>query len=78
MIPVVFIGFGLLLISGVERADSKLSKDNIESLIKDKTDLILPKEFIIVENKIEHTEGAFDSGYSIELILETKIQKKNL
>ncbi|GAB1858451.1 hypothetical protein MHTCC0001_32880 [Flavobacteriaceae bacterium MHTCC 0001] len=52
------------------RPNGELAKDRIEPLIKEKTDLIIPKDYKILKNLIEHTEGAFDSDYSIGLTIE--------
>ena len=79
-----FIGF-LILIGSVlsfevivafNRIDNKLSNSQssnpqeISSLIKKKTDLELENNFIILKDDIKHTEGAFDSDYSYELIIK--------
>ena len=73
IIPVLLIGFGLILMLGVERrTKDKLSQEEMTSLIKDKTDFNLPEQIEVLENKIEHTEGALDSDYSISLTIEYK------
>ena len=73
IIPVFLIGFGMIFMSGVERrTKDKLSQEEMTSLVKDKTDFSLPEKFEVLENKIEHTEGAFDSDYSIILTIEYK------
>jgi hypothetical protein len=56
----------------MNKPDGKLALDRIQPLIKEKTDLIIPKDFEVLKNVIEHTEGAFDSDYSIELIIKYK------
>ena len=73
IIPIFLIGFGLIFTLGVERkTENKLSQEEMASLIKDKTDFNLPEQFKVMENKIEYTEGAFDSDYSISLTIEYK------
>lgn len=49
------------------KPDEKLATKNIKPLIKEKTDLVIPENFEVLDNLIEHTEGAFDSDYSILL-----------
>ncbi len=56
----------------MNKPDGELALDRIEPLIKEKTDLIIPKDFEVLKNLIEHTEGAFDSDYSIGLTIEYK------
>ena len=51
----------------MDKPNGELAIDRIEPLIKEKTDLIIPKDYETLENLIEHTEGAFDSDYSIGL-----------
>lgn len=72
-IPFLFLGFMAYLFAGMmNKPDGKLALDRIEPLIKEKTDLIIPKNFEVLENLIEHTEGAFDSDYSIGLTIQYK------
>ena len=54
------------------KPNEKLDLDGIETLIQEKTDLIIPKNFLVLENLIENTEGAFDSDYSISLSIKYK------
>jgi len=71
--PILFFGFMIYLFAGMmNKPDGELAFDRIEPLIKEKTDLIIPKDFEVLENLIEHTEGAFDSDYSIGLTIEYK------
>ena len=64
--PILFFGFMIYLFTGMmNKPKGKVALDRIEPLIKEKTDLIIPKEIEVLENLIEHTEGAFDSDYSI-------------
>lgn len=56
----------------MNKPDGELALDRIEPLIEEKTDLIIPEDFKVLENLIEHTEGAFDSDYSIGLTIEYK------
>jgi hypothetical protein len=73
IIPVFLIGLGMIFMLGVERRNKdKLSQEDMTSLVKDKTDFSLPKQFEVLENKIEHTEEAFGSDYSIILTIEYK------
>ena len=80
IIPVLLIGFGLIFMLGVERSTKdKLSQEEMTFLIKDKTDFNLPEQFEVLENKIEHTEGAFDSDYSIKLTIKyNESDEKNI
>ena len=80
IIPVLLIGFGLIFMLGVERSTKdKLSQEEMTFLIKDKTDFNLPEQFELLENKIEHTEGAFDSDYSIKLTIKyNESDEKNI
>ena len=80
IIPVLLIGFGLIFMLGVERSTKdKLSQEEMTFLIKDKTDFNLPEQFEVLENKIEHTEGAFDSDYSIKLKIKyNESDEKNI
>lgn len=72
-VPILFIGFMAYVFAGMmNKPDGELALDRIEPLIKEKTDLIIPKDFEVLENLIEHTEGAFDSDYSIGLTIEYK------
>ena len=67
-VPFLFLGFMAYLFAGMmNKPDGELALDRIEPLIKEKTDLTIPKDFEVLENLIEHTEGAFDSDYSIGL-----------
>lgn len=71
IIPMFFFGFMMYLFAEMMyRPNGELAKDRIEPLIKEKTDLIIPKDYKILKNLIEHTEGAFDSDYSIGLTIE--------
>jgi hypothetical protein len=68
LIPMFFFGHMVYLFSGMlNKPDGELSIARIEPLIKEKTGLNIPKEYEISENLIEHTQGAFDSDYSIDL-----------
>tara|TARA_R110002050_G_scaffold299255_1_gene464326 strand:+ start:2942 stop:3574 length:633 start_codon:yes stop_codon:yes gene_type:complete len=68
IIPILFFGFMVYLFAGMmDKPNGELAIDRIEPLIKEKTDLIIPKDYETLENLIEHTEGAFDSDYSIGL-----------
>ena len=72
-VPILFFGFMAYMFAGMmNKPDEELALDRIEPLIKEKTDLIIPKDFEVLENLIEHTEGAFDSDYSIGLTIEYK------
>ncbi len=72
-VPILFFVFMAYMFAGMmNRPDEELALDRIEPLIKEKTDLIIPKDFEILENLIEHTEGAFDSDYYIGLTIEYK------
>ena len=67
-LPFLLIGFMAYLFAGImDKVDGELSRERIEPLIIEKTDLNIPKDFEILENLIEHTEGAFDSDYTIGL-----------
>jgi hypothetical protein len=71
--PFLFLGFMVYLFAGtMDKPDGELAIDRIEALIKEKTDLIVPKDIEVLENLIEHTEGAFDSDYYIGLTIEYK------
>jgi len=73
LIPLFFFGLMVYLFSGMlSKPDGELSIARIEPLIKEKTKLNIPKEYEILENLIEHTEGAFDSDYSIGLKIKYK------
>ncbi|WP_438965423.1 hypothetical protein [Flavobacterium sp.] len=72
-VPFIFLGFMAFLFTGImNKLDEELALDRIEPLIKEKTDLTIPTDFEVLENLIEHTEGAFDSDYSIALKIEYK------
>lgn len=72
-IPFLFLIYMAYLFAGImNKPDGELALDRIEPLIKEKTDLIIPKDFEVLENLIKHTKGAFDSDYSIGLIIEYK------
>lgn len=72
-VPILFFGFmAYVLVGMMNKPDEQLALDRIEPLIKEKTDLIIPKDFEVLENLIEHTEGAFGSDYSIGLTIEYK------
>ena len=72
-VPILFFGFMAYMFAGMmNKPDGELALDRIEPLIEEKTDLIIPKDFKVLENLIEHTEGAFDSDYSIGLTIEYK------
>ena len=74
IIPMLFFGFMLVIFAGMmNKPDSELSLEGIKPLIIEKTNLTIPKDFEILENLIEHTEGAFDSDYSI--LLKIKYQE---
>lgn len=73
VIPTLLFGIMIYIFAGImDKPDSKLALENIEPLIKEKTDLVIPKEYEILKNLIEHTEGALDSDYSIELKIKYK------
>lgn len=78
--PILFFGFMVYLFAGMmNKPDGELALDRIEPLIQEKTDLVIPKDFEVLENLIEHTEGAFDSDYSIGLTIEYKeADEKNI
>ena len=66
--PIFALGFMVYIFAGtMNKPDGELALDRIKPLIKEKTDLSIPNDFEILENLIEHTEGAFDSDYSIGL-----------
>jgi hypothetical protein len=70
-IPFIFFAFIAYLFAGItNKPNEKLALENIELLIQDKTDLIIPKNFEVLKNLIEHTDGAFDSDYSISLSIK--------
>lgn len=72
-IPILFFGFMAYIFAGMmNKPDGELALERIEPLIQEKTDLVIPKDFEVLENLIEHTEGAFDSDYSIGLTIEYK------
>ena len=79
-IPILFFGFMVYLFAGMmNKPDGELTLDRIEPLIQEKTDLTIPKDFEILENLIEHTEGAFDSDYSIGLTIRyNESDEKNI
>jgi hypothetical protein len=79
-VPILFFGFMAYMFAGMmNKPDGELALDRIEPLIKEKTDLIIPKDFEVLDNLIEHTEGAFDSDYSIGLTIEYKqADEKNI
>lgn len=73
LIPLLFFGLMVYLFSGMlSKPDGELSIGRIEPLIKEKTDLSIPEEYEILENLIEHTEGAIDSDYSVGLKIKYK------
>lgn len=73
VIPTLFFGFMIYLFAEMMyKPDSKLALKNIEPVIKEKTDLTIPKEFEILKNLIKHTEEALDSDYSIQLTIKYK------
>ena len=66
--PIFGIVFMVYLFAGtMNKPDGELALNRIEPLIKEKTDLSIPNDFEVLKNLIEHTEGAFDSDYSIGL-----------
>ncbi len=72
-IPFLILGFMVYPFAGMmDKPDGELALERIEPLIQEKTDLVIPKDFEVLENLIEHTEGAFDSDYSIGLTIEYK------
>ncbi|MBC3846815.1 NAD(P)-dependent oxidoreductase [Winogradskyella echinorum] len=79
-IPILFFGFMVYLFSGMmNKPDGELALDRIEHLIQEKTDLTIPKDFEILENLIEHTEGALDSDYFIGLTIQyNEYDEKNI
>ena len=73
VIPILFLGFMVYLFAGmINKPDNRLTIETIAPLIKEKTNLIIPKDFKVLDNLIEHTEGAFDSDYSLFLTIEYK------
>ena len=69
--PFLFLGLLVFMFAGVmDTPDGEVAVDRIELLIKKKTDLVIPRDFVVLENLIEHTEGALDSDYSIKLKIE--------
>ena len=71
--PLFALGFIVYLFAGtMNKPDEKLSVERLESLIREKTGLTIPNDFEILKNLIVHTEGAFDSDYSIGLKIEYK------
>lgn len=76
--PFFALGFMVYLFAGTtNKPDGKLALDRIEPLIKEKTDLVIPNDFEILKNLIEHTEGAFDSDYSIGLKIKYQESDEN-
>ena len=68
IIPTILFGYMLVIFAQMlDKPNEELTLERIEPLIKEKTDLTIPKDFEILENLIEHTEGAFDSDYYIGL-----------
>ncbi|MDC7998016.1 hypothetical protein [Gilvibacter sediminis] len=66
LVTYVFVGFvGQLESIG----NNQLAYDSIQPLIEEKTDLVIPDDYEVWENTIQHTEGAIDSDYSLELTL---------
>lgn len=78
--PIFALGFMVYLFAGtMNKPNEELALDRIEPLIQEKTDLIIPKDFEVLKNLIEHTEGTFDSDYSIGLTIEYKeADEKNI
>ena len=73
VVPVLSVGLMVYLFAGImNKPDGELALDRIKPLFKEKTDLIIPQDYEVLENLIEHTEGAFDSDYSIALTIEYK------
>lgn len=71
IIPISLFGFMIYIFAGMmNKPDGELAIERIETLIIEKTDLIIPDEIKVLRNLIEHTEGAFDSDYSIGLSIE--------
>jgi len=71
VVVIMIFGYIIYIISIMfDRPDSSLSETRIQSLIKNKTDFIIPKDYEVSKNLIHHTEGAFDSDYSIELTIK--------
>jgi hypothetical protein len=78
IIPIILFGFMLVIFAQMlDKPNGELTLERIEPLIKEKTDLTIPKDFDILENLIEHTEGAFDSDYSIGLTIKYKESDEN-
>ncbi|MFD2915483.1 hypothetical protein [Psychroserpens luteus] len=64
---------GLLILGQIlnEKSEPReWTKNNMIGLIQEKTDLKLSENFKIITDSVQHTEGAFDSDYSYELIIE--------
>ena len=69
--PIFALGFMTYLFAGTkDKLDGKLALDRIEPLIEEKTNLVIPKNFVVLENLVQNAEGAFDSDYSIVLTIE--------
>jgi hypothetical protein len=62
----------LILFSCNTSKNNEWTKTDFVKLIKDKTNLELSEDFKIIRKSIEHTEEAFDSDYTIGLIIEYK------
>ena len=72
-LPFLILGFMIYLFAGImDKPDGELALERIEPLIQEKTDLVIPKDFEVLLNLIENTEGAFDSDYSISLTIKYK------
>ncbi len=78
--PIFALGFMVYLFAGtINKPDEELASERIEQLIREKTDLTIPIDFKILKNLIEHTEGAFDSDYSIGLkIIYQESEEKHI
>ncbi|SNR42158.1 hypothetical protein [Flavobacterium sp. ov086] len=60
----------LVLISCHKSKSDEWTKANMTHLIQGKTDLKLPKNFKVLLDSVEQTEGALDSDYSYALTIE--------
>jgi len=68
---ILYFGFVIYVMFSIfNKPNSKVALERVEPLIKEKTDLIIPKKYEILKNLIEHTEGAIDSDYSIKLTIK--------
>ena len=67
------------MISCKDSKNNELTKTSVVELIKEKTALELSENFEIIRDSVEYIEGAFDSDYSYQLIIEyRKTESKNI